>query len=32
VTFEEQQADALITRLAAEDKRKIFEWNTRGVW
>jgi len=32
VTFEEQQADALITRLAAEDKRKIFEWNlARGV-
>jgi SpoVK/Ycf46/Vps4 family AAA+-type ATPase len=32
VTFEEQQADALITQLAAEDKRKIFEWNlARGV-
>lgn len=32
VTFEERQADALITRLAAEDKRKIFEWNlARGV-
>ena len=32
VTFEEQQADALISRLAAEDKRKIFEWNmARGV-
>lgn len=32
VTFEEQQADALITRLAAEDKRKIFEWNlARGI-
>lgn len=32
VTFEEQQADTLITRLAAEDKRKIFEWNlARGM-
>jgi len=32
VTFEEQQADQLITRLAAEDNRKIYEWNlARGV-
>ncbi|MDP1614353.1 MAG: AAA family ATPase [Methylococcales bacterium] len=32
VTFEEQQADQLITQLAAEDKRKIYEWNlARGV-
>ena len=32
VTFEEKQADQLITRLAAEDKRIICEWNlARGV-
>ncbi|MDP2902388.1 MAG: AAA family ATPase [Methylovulum sp.] len=32
VTFEEQQADQLITQLAAEDKHKIYEWNmARGV-
>lgn len=27
VTFEAQNADALIRRLAADDNRKIFEWN-----
>lgn len=32
VTFEEKQADQLITRLAAEDSRKIIEWNlARGI-
>lgn len=32
VTFEEQKADDLIRKLAAEDNRKIFEWNlARGV-
>ena len=32
VTFEEKQADQLITQLAAEDNRKICEWNlARGV-
>ena len=32
VTFEEKQADQLITRLAAEDSRKIVEWNlARGI-
>ncbi len=32
VTFEEQQADQLITELAHEDQRKIYEWNlARGI-